>query len=53
MLGARSGEGADEWGPWAPASRAEGAWREAGLEAAAALMVAGVGSVRETVDGPP
>ena len=31
----------------------QGAWREAGLEAAAALMVAGVGSVRETVDGPP
>ena len=51
MLGARSGEGADEWGLWAPAFRAEGAWREAGLEAAA-LMGAGDGSVRETVGGP-
>ena len=51
MLGARSGEGADEWGPWAPAFRAEEAWREAGLEAAA-LMGAGDGSVRETVGGP-
>ena len=51
MLGARSGEGADEWGPWAPAFQAEGASREAGLEAAA-LMGAGDGSVRETVGCP-
>ena len=40
-----------QWGPWAPASRAEEAWREAGPEAAA-LMGAGDGSVRESVGGP-
>ena len=51
MLGARAGEGAGEWEPWAPAFRAEEAWREAGLEAAAP-MGAGDGSVRVTVVGP-